>query len=70
MAKNLNYQLLAEGVETQEQFDFLHDRGCNQIQGFFFSRPLPEDKIQLLLSNPDEISALINRAKGIKHEDE
>jgi diguanylate cyclase (GGDEF)-like protein/PAS domain S-box-containing protein len=40
MAKSLKQKVVAEGVETQDQFDFLREQGCDQIQGFFFSEPL------------------------------
>ncbi|MBP6718167.1 MAG: EAL domain-containing protein [Rhodoferax sp.] len=44
MADNLNMATLAEGVETQAQLDYLREQGCNQVQGYFFSRPLPPDQ--------------------------
>ncbi|MFI4940665.1 MAG: putative bifunctional diguanylate cyclase/phosphodiesterase, partial [Burkholderiales bacterium] len=40
MAKALNLSTVAEGVETSEQLELLKTIGCNQIQGYFFSRPL------------------------------
>ena len=43
MANNLDYQTVAEGVETQEQHDLLLEMGCTEIQGFWFSRPLTPD---------------------------
>ncbi len=43
---------LAEGVETAEQLRFLIDAGCDAIQGFYFSRPVP----------PEEIPALVRQA--------
>lgn len=43
MMKDIKKQIVAEGVETQEQLDFLKSVGCDYIQGFFFSRPLPQD---------------------------
>ena len=45
MSKWLNTPMLAEGVQTKEQFDFLKSVGCAYIQGFYFSRPVPEDKL-------------------------
>ncbi|MCH8501980.1 MAG: EAL domain-containing protein [Aliidiomarina sp.] len=39
MGENLGMQRVAEGIETQAQFDFLRSRGCQQYQGFFFHRP-------------------------------
>ncbi|MCX7115138.1 MAG: EAL domain-containing protein [Gammaproteobacteria bacterium] len=41
MARSLRYQVIAEGVETKAQLKFLKKYGCDQIQGYYFSRPLP-----------------------------
>ncbi len=43
MAKALDLRTVAEGVETAEQFELLKTLGCDQLQGYFFSRPLPAD---------------------------
>ena len=40
MAHHLNLSVVAEGVETQEQYDFLVDEGCDAVQGFLLARPL------------------------------
>lgn len=40
LGKSLGLTVLAEGVETGEQFDFLRDHDCDQIQGFYYSRPV------------------------------
>ncbi|TBL68296.1 EAL domain-containing protein [Paenibacillus thalictri] len=40
MAHHLNLKVIAEGVETKEQYDFLREHQCDQIQGFYFSPPL------------------------------
>ena len=45
MAKRLGIQTLCEGVETQEQFDFLHAAGCEKAQGYLFSKPIPVEKV-------------------------
>lgn len=42
---NLDMEILAEGVETQSQNDFLSQAGCHVIQGYFYSRPLPADTL-------------------------
>lgn len=43
MSKKLRLRVVAEGVETKEQLDFLRKNGCDEIQGYFYSRPLPAD---------------------------
>lgn len=49
MAKNLGMSTIAEGVETVEQLDFLNQRMCDEMQGFYLHRPLPPEEIELLL---------------------
>ena len=49
MAHNLNKVVVAEGVENQEQLDFLSRHGCDSVQGYLFSRPLPDDAIHASL---------------------
>ena len=44
MAKWLGTPLIAEGVETMEQADYMKSLGCNYIQGFLYARPMPEDE--------------------------
>ena len=41
MAKEIHIQTLVEGVETEEQFEFLRNIGCEKVQGFLFGKPLP-----------------------------
>jgi diguanylate cyclase (GGDEF)-like protein/PAS domain S-box-containing protein len=49
MGKSLNLTVVAEGVETLEQQTFLHDNNCDEMQGFFFSKPIPSDQFAALL---------------------
>lgn len=44
LAQNLKLRVLAEGVETEEQRNFLQANGCRYIQGFLYSKPLPEEE--------------------------
>ena len=61
MAHSLNVRVVAEGVETVEQLDFFVKRGCDEIQGYYFARPLPPDKIfENLLSGSNGFSSQPN----------
>ena len=59
MAKWLDMPVIAEGVETIGQADFLRSIGCEYIQGYLYSKPLPEDEFEaLLLKNRIDTAAL------------
>ena len=45
MGQNLNLKVLAEGVETEGQLEILRDSGCDYIQGYYFSRPMPASEM-------------------------
>lgn len=47
MANNLGMQTIAEGVETSEQLELLRLLGCNEVQGYYFSKPLPADQFEV-----------------------
>jgi diguanylate cyclase (GGDEF)-like protein/PAS domain S-box-containing protein len=49
MAHNLNLRVIAEGVETEGQLSSLRAYGCDEMQGFYFSRPLPAYEIEQML---------------------
>lgn len=49
MSHDIGLDLIAEGVETREQADFLSASGCNAAQGFYFSKPIPTDEFEKLL---------------------
>ncbi len=54
LAQNLNLDLIAEGVETKAQHAFVTENGCNNIQGYFYSQPRPEDEISELLQQSSD----------------
>ncbi|AFH66250.1 signal peptide protein [Paenibacillus mucilaginosus K02] len=45
MAHSLNQRVVAEGVETAEQVEVLRELGCDAVQGYYYSRPLPEEEL-------------------------
>lgn len=44
LAKALGFQVVAEGVETLRQYEYMRDAGCDMIQGYYFDKPLPMDE--------------------------
>ena len=51
MAHGLNLNVIAEGVETEAELEFLREQNCNTIQGYLFSPPVPKDKFEAMLKN-------------------
>ncbi|MEH6718054.1 MAG: EAL domain-containing protein [Aurantimonas endophytica] len=49
LSKALEMQVIAEGIETEEQMRILYDEGCREMQGYYFSRPRPAADIPLML---------------------
>ncbi len=54
MSHNMGFESVAEGVENENQYNYLHDKGCNVIQGFYMGKPLPADDITALLEMAPE----------------
>ncbi|MDD3343158.1 MAG: EAL domain-containing protein [Sulfurospirillaceae bacterium] len=48
VAQNFDLEVIAEGVETKEQMQFLEENGCSLFQGYFFGRPMPAEEIERL----------------------
>ena len=46
MAHSLGLKVIAEGVEDNKQLQFLNEHGCDEVQGFFYSKPLPAEEIE------------------------
>ncbi|MDR6456479.1 putative bifunctional diguanylate cyclase/phosphodiesterase [Variovorax paradoxus] len=55
LGHELNLRVIAEGVETEQQLDFLRAHGCDEMQGYLFSRPVP----------PAELAALVRSRSGM-----
>ena len=49
IGKSLRQRVIAEGVETREQLDFLQAQGCGEGQGYYFSRPVVAEQFAKLL---------------------
>jgi diguanylate cyclase (GGDEF)-like protein len=63
MGKSLSLTVVAQGVETKEQADFLRAHACDELQGFYFNRPLPAYQFaQLMRAQTAEISYVGTRA--------
>jgi diguanylate cyclase (GGDEF)-like protein/PAS domain S-box-containing protein len=45
LAQKMRFRTIAEGVETEEQLTMLRDMGCEEVQGFYFARPMPADEV-------------------------
>lgn len=52
LAHSIGLRVVAEGVETRMQADFLRDHGCEELQGYYFSRPIPAAQVPALFSAP------------------
>lgn len=46
MAKNLGYKVIAEGAETKEQIEYLRNNGCDEVQGYYYSKPLLPEELE------------------------
>ena len=67
MANSLNYETVAEGVETAEQLEFMARFGCTFAQGYYFAKPMPEPELLEWLSEWDaagkqKIEKIMNRS--------
>lgn len=66
IAHNLGLTVVAEGVETERQFEVLQNLQCDEIQGFLLSRPLSRESASALLLNPGKIRRIVRGIDGEK----
>lgn len=64
IARHLNLETVAEGVETRAHVDFLHAAGCHQAQGYFFDRPLPVPEFEKRMREPSEPALVFEKEVG------
>jgi PAS domain S-box-containing protein len=57
LARTLSIEVVAEGVETEEQARFLTELGCRELQGYLFSRPLPAGEVSALLPRAGKVQS-------------
>ena len=50
MAHHMDMRVIAEGVETEEQISFLRRHGCDYVQGYYYSKPLPMEDFAKMLN--------------------
>jgi len=62
MAKDLEMEVLAEGVETQDQKEFLQTARCDMIQGYFYARPMPMKEFELLYKGEKGLKATVHES--------
>lgn len=58
MCRQLKIKSLAEGVETEKQLEFLKSKGCDEIQGYLYSKPIPQDELEALLQEKRNLYSL------------
>lgn len=55
IANLMDMKIIAEGVETKEQASFLHDLGCDYVQGYYYHRPMPQKDLEQLLLKEEQL---------------
>ena len=61
MARQLGLAVIAEGVETEQQAEFLRRNGCSECQGYLFARPMPAEALTPLLQNPEALFTAVRQ---------
>jgi EAL domain-containing protein (putative c-di-GMP-specific phosphodiesterase class I) len=58
MAKSLGMSVIGEGIETQQQLEFLKQNGCDVVQGFLLGKPVPADEAEAFLKKYSSVAYL------------
>ncbi|MGA9227488.1 MAG: EAL domain-containing protein, partial [Mesobacillus sp.] len=58
MANNLKLKVIAEGVETKSQIDLLKSLGCHEVQGYFYSPPLPSTEYEVMMNKSPQLHVI------------
>ena len=58
LGQSFGMEITAKGVETEDQLAFLRSLGCDEIQGYYFSRPLPGSELEKFLRNFEDTWAI------------
>ena len=66
MGRSLSLTVVAQGVETKEQADFLRHHACDELQGFYFNRPLPADEFTEVLRNRNRANNVFAHPTSLK----
>jgi diguanylate cyclase (GGDEF)-like protein len=66
MAKGLGLKVVAEGVENQSQQEFLKDKGCDYMQGYYLSEPLPPEEFERRFLKPSRRAAAVSNVTAFK----
>ena len=67
MANIMGLRMIAEGVETEDQINYLLNMGCIYGQGYFFYKPLPVEEIKILLNDENNVDYRGIQARKIEH---
>ncbi len=66
LAHSMKLRVIAEGVETEGQLGFLRAKQCDQMQGYYFSRPLPKEELDRLLSDGKRLQETLDEDTGMR----
>jgi len=69
LAHNLDLSVIGEGVETDQQLEFLRDKQCEEVQGFLFSSPLSEAKFEELILSDTDFALKADRDENLLEEE-